>query len=376
MSTSDEETPHLFDAIAKGYDWWSTLLSAAGIRAWHGLALELLDLQRGLSVLDVGCGTGGPTRKMARAVGPEGKVVGLDPSRGMLDVARLAPAEEGSAPLEWIEGRAEALPFPDHTFDRVTAQFSLRNTGHWMAALQEMVRVLKPQGRLLVLDVLQPTTTLGALALKGLEASLHALPRAEQQFYEWLGLSVRHAPTAAELSDAMAELGLEDIHTHFWLGDLVGVVYGTLAAHPARRSSDLPPVVVWAVDGSWAAYQGHRWLVRHLHPAAHVHVVTVIPNRGVDTPSQATEAAFWRQHWEDAQLSLQGSGFSVTATLLEGEVGPRLVEYAAAVNASALLLGKKWRSPLAEQVLGRVWAYVLERAPCPVIALSSRLPSP
>ncbi|MBX5467738.1 MAG: class I SAM-dependent methyltransferase [Firmicutes bacterium] len=370
MSQEPDDTSSLFDRIARRYDWWSTLLSAAGIRAWHALALDLLDLRPGLRVLDVGCGTGRATRAMARRVGRGGEVVGLDPSRGMLEVARMdhRPGPEMAA-LHWVEGEAEALPFEDRQFDRVTAQFSLRNTRRWPQALAEMVRVLKPEGRLLILDVLQPVTNLGGMAWAGLKAALSTLPPAERQFYEWLGLSVRHAPSAGELEDAMRSLGIGGIRTHFWLGDLVAIVYGQKRAHLEYAASTKDGTAIWAVDGSWAAYSGHRWLARHLRPGSHVHPVTVVPTPAGRDPGRATDRAYWEGHLHDAIESLEGLPFAVHPALLEGDPGPALVGYAKTVGASLLLLGYKSREALAERLLGGVWSYVLSHAPCSVVAL-------
>ncbi len=145
-----EDTPDLFNRIAHHHDWWSTVLSADGINAWHRAAIQWLDLKPGQHVLDVGCGTGRATREMAVALGPEGQVVGLDPADAMLAEARRLALPAHAAPVAWVKGQAEALPFDDQQFDRVTAQFSLRNAQDWQAALGQLWRVTKTGGRLVI----------------------------------------------------------------------------------------------------------------------------------------------------------------------------------------------------------------------------------
>ncbi len=113
-------------------EWGPRLVAAAGIRP-------------GDRVLDVACGTGALTRAVAGAVGSAGRVTGLDPNRGMLAVAR-----ELAAAIEWRHGAAEALPFPDGTFDRVVSQFGLMFFSDRAGALREMRRVLRPGGGLAV----------------------------------------------------------------------------------------------------------------------------------------------------------------------------------------------------------------------------------
>lgn len=127
---------------AAGYE---DLLVPALFRQWTAAVLDAAEIQPGHRVLDVACGTGVLAREAAERVGSSGRVAGVDPDRHMLTVAeRLAPT------LEWRQGTAESLPYPDRSFDAVVSQFGLMFFADRRKALQEMLRVLTPQGRLAV----------------------------------------------------------------------------------------------------------------------------------------------------------------------------------------------------------------------------------
>lgn len=112
---------------------------------WGPVVAEIAQIGRGDSALDVACGTGALTRAALERVGPQGKVVGLDPNPDMLSVARRRSAE-----IEWREGKAEALPFPDSSFDAVVSQFGFMFFDDRAGALREMMRVLRRGRRLAV----------------------------------------------------------------------------------------------------------------------------------------------------------------------------------------------------------------------------------
>jgi ubiquinone/menaquinone biosynthesis C-methylase UbiE len=115
------------------------------LQEWASLVAEAARMQPGQSVLDVACGTGILARTVAERIGPNGTVVGVDPNEGMLAVARRkAPT------IEWRDGRAETLPFEANSFDAVVSQFGLMFFQDRRVAIQEMIRVLRPGGRLVV----------------------------------------------------------------------------------------------------------------------------------------------------------------------------------------------------------------------------------
>ncbi|MFM8797099.1 MAG: ubiquinone/menaquinone biosynthesis methyltransferase, partial [Betaproteobacteria bacterium] len=141
----------VFDSVAQKYDIMNDLMSGGLHRAWKAYTVAVAAVQPGHRVLDIAGGTGDLSRAFARAVGPSGLVVHTDINEAMLRVGRDRLIDEGLAlPTNLCD--AEKLPYPDNSFDRVSVAFGLRNMTHKDAALAEMCRVLKPGGRLLVLE--------------------------------------------------------------------------------------------------------------------------------------------------------------------------------------------------------------------------------
>lgn len=133
---------------------YEQVMVPALFQEWTKPVLEAAALGRGQNVLDVACGTGVLTRAASARVGPNGSATGVDPNPGMLAVAaRLAPK------VDWQQGAAEALPFPDASFDTVASQFGLMFFEDRLAAIREMLRVLEPGGSfaIAVWDSLQRT---------------------------------------------------------------------------------------------------------------------------------------------------------------------------------------------------------------------------
>jgi demethylmenaquinone methyltransferase/2-methoxy-6-polyprenyl-1,4-benzoquinol methylase len=141
----------LFDGIAGRYDLVNTVLSFGTDGGWRRAAAAACALAPGASALDVACGTGRLTEELARAAGAQGRVVGVDFSPRMLQEARRRRPK-----LEWVEGDALSLPFPRASFDAATIAFGLRNLARPERGLAEMARVVRPGGRLVVLEFLRP----------------------------------------------------------------------------------------------------------------------------------------------------------------------------------------------------------------------------
>lgn len=145
----------LFTQIAPRYDWFNRLASCGLDRRWRRLALAYGEIRPGQRVLDVCAGTGDLALLCARRQQGHGEVLGIDMNREMLGWARRKQQAQGLS-VRWCQGDAEELPFVADSFDRVLIGFSTRNLSNLIKGLQEMMRVLRPSGRLVVLETGYP----------------------------------------------------------------------------------------------------------------------------------------------------------------------------------------------------------------------------
>ena len=168
-------------------------------RLWKRFTLHNSNVRRGAKVLDIAGGTGDLTAKFADMVGPTGKVVLADINASMLNVGRDRLTDLGKAGnIEYVQANAEALPFPDNTFDCITIAFGLRNVTDKDQALRDMTRVLKPGGKLMILEFSKPTNPLLSKAYD--TYSFSALPlmgqliAGDSESYKYLAESIRMHP--------------------------------------------------------------------------------------------------------------------------------------------------------------------------------------
>ena len=209
----------IFDDTAADYDRIESYL-AWGTGPWYRRqALERAGLGQGMKVLDVGVGTGLVAAQACKLVGDASLVTGIDPSPGMMAAAKL-PAE-----MELIEGRAESLPFPDDHFDFLSMGYALRHIGDLTAAFCEFERVLKPGGRLCLLEITRPRSGAARWLLKGYMRSLIPLltrlvskQRDTATIWRYFWDSIEACVPPPEVVTALKAAGLEQVHRHLELG--------------------------------------------------------------------------------------------------------------------------------------------------------------
>ena len=218
----------VFDSVASKYDVMNDLMSMGLHRAWKAYTVMVANLHEGDQVLDIAGGTGDLSKAFARKVGQTGRVFHTDINEAMLRVGRDRLLDEGLA-LPTLVCDAEQLPFPSNQFDLVSVAFGLRNMTHKDLALAEMCRVLKPGGKLLVLEF---SRVAKPLAKPYDWYSFNVLPRLGQwvagdaQSYRYLAESIRMHPGQEELKALMKQAGFGHVDYHNLTGGLVALHVG------------------------------------------------------------------------------------------------------------------------------------------------------
>jgi demethylmenaquinone methyltransferase / 2-methoxy-6-polyprenyl-1,4-benzoquinol methylase len=218
----------MFDRIAGFYDVMNSVMTAGLHHRWRERAADLAALRPGASALDVATGTGDLALALARRVQPGGEVVGSDFSEGMLARARAkAGAQEG---VRWEWGDAMGLDHPDATFDAATVGFGARNFSDLDRGLAEMARVVRPGGRVVVLEITTPTKPpLSTFFSMWFDRIVPLVGRfaADPEAYTYLPLSVKRFPAPPALAAAMARAGLHDIRWVLTAGGIIALHVGT-----------------------------------------------------------------------------------------------------------------------------------------------------
>ncbi|UZW74321.1 bifunctional demethylmenaquinone methyltransferase/2-methoxy-6-polyprenyl-1,4-benzoquinol methylase UbiE [Alkalimarinus sediminis] len=221
----------VFHSVASKYDIMNDLMSMGIHRVWKRFTIELSGVRKGHNVLDLAGGTGDLTMKFSDIVGPEGSVVLADINDSMLKVGRDRLMDKGyTSNIEVVQANAEALPFPDNYFNCVTIAFGLRNVTDKDKALRSITRVLKPGGKLLVLEFSKPENPLLTKAYD--LYSFTALPAmgkliaGDSESYKYLAESIRMHPDQETLKGMMETAGLVNCRYHNMTGGIVALHTG------------------------------------------------------------------------------------------------------------------------------------------------------
>ena len=220
-----EKIQQMFDGIAPDYDRLNHLMSLGVDRSWRRRALrEIVDAGRAQSILDIACGTGDFSLAIAGRMHPDSRITGLDLSEGMLAVMRDKVAKAGlEGRISCEQGDSEAMRFADASFDVVTIAFGIRNFAHREAALREILRVLKPGGRLVILELSVPENRILRwgynLYFKHFVPWIGGRISGDRAAYTYLPASVQAFPGRREWTATMAGCGYAQVrHKAFTLG--------------------------------------------------------------------------------------------------------------------------------------------------------------
>ena len=225
-----EKVAEVFHSVAAKYDLMNDLMSfrhPSPLEAFHHHVVRRAPRH---AVLDIAGGTGDLARAFARETGPSGRVVLADINASMLNVGRDKLLDNGFSGVEYVQANAECLPFADNTFDVITIAFGLRNVTDKDAALRSMYRVLKPGGRLLVLEFSKPLY--GPLSKLYDAYSFSLLPAMGQlvtqdaESYRYLAESIRMHPDQETLKGMMAAAGFVNCDYHNLTGGIVALHRG------------------------------------------------------------------------------------------------------------------------------------------------------
>jgi demethylmenaquinone methyltransferase/2-methoxy-6-polyprenyl-1,4-benzoquinol methylase len=230
----------MFDRIAGLYDRMNSVMTAGLHHQWRRRAADLARLSAGDRALDVATGTGDLALELARRVGPSGEVVAADFSEPMLALAGRKAAAAGAANVRFECANALALPYRDGEFDAATVGFGARNFADLDQGLREMVRVVRPGGRVVVLEITTPTRPpLSSFFGLWFDRIVPALGRVagDAQAYSYLPSSVRRFPGPEPLAERLWRCGLRDIRWVLTAGGIIALHSGAVGGDTASGGS-------------------------------------------------------------------------------------------------------------------------------------------
>jgi demethylmenaquinone methyltransferase/2-methoxy-6-polyprenyl-1,4-benzoquinol methylase len=231
LAEKTQKVTEVFRSVAGKYDIMNDVMSLGIHRWWKHYAIELANINVGQVVLDLAGGTGDLAKKIAAKVGTDGLVVLADINEAMLNIGRDRLLDAGYVEnVRFAQANAEQLPFTDNTFDLITISFGLRNVTRKDAALRSMYRVLKPGGKLFVVEFSKPTNPLlntiyDAYSFK-LLPKLGKLIANDEASYQYLAESIRKHPDQETLKNMLIEAGFENCDYHNLTGGIVALHRG------------------------------------------------------------------------------------------------------------------------------------------------------
>jgi demethylmenaquinone methyltransferase / 2-methoxy-6-polyprenyl-1,4-benzoquinol methylase len=221
----------MFDRIAGVYDLMNSAMTAGLHHQWRQRAVDRAEVGAGEDALDVCCGTGDLALELRRRIGPDGRVVGCDFSEPMLELARRKSGDEG-LPVEFGWADALELPYGDASFDAVTIGFGARNLADLERGLSEMARVLRPGGRLVILEITrpqrEPLASFYSLWFDRVVPVIGSLA-GDADAYSYLPNSVRTFPEPERLAGMMDAAGFERIRWLLLAGGIIAIHSGVRA---------------------------------------------------------------------------------------------------------------------------------------------------
>ena len=221
----------VFDSVADKYDIMNDIMSAGVHRLWKRYTIKTSGAKKGDTILDLAGGTGDLAIKFTRIVGPEGLVTLSDINGSMLENGRERLTNMGIAGnIEYVQANAECLPFADNKYDLITIAFGLRNVTDKDAALRSMYRVLKPGGKLMILEFSKPvvpglSTIYDQYSFKLLPL-IGKLVANDEDSYRYLAESIRMHPDQETLKGMLDKAGFERTSYHNMTGGVVALHTG------------------------------------------------------------------------------------------------------------------------------------------------------
>jgi demethylmenaquinone methyltransferase/2-methoxy-6-polyprenyl-1,4-benzoquinol methylase len=228
VTEKQKKVGEVFHSVAQKYDVMNDLMSLGIHRLWKHFSISISGVRTGHVVLDLAGGSGDLTRLLSERVGETGRVYLADINAAMLAVGRNRLIDAGFLNnIRFVQANAECLPFADNHFDCVTMAFGLRNVTNKHAALESMFRVIKPGGKVMILEFSTPTVSF----LKPVYDwySFQLLPRLGQWIagdaasYQYLAESIRMHPPQDELKSMIEKVGFEDCYYHNLTGGIVAL---------------------------------------------------------------------------------------------------------------------------------------------------------